>query len=290
MLSGGRIKHSDRAVDSPECAPLLHQATVGDNRTMRQSKRIRFDNGRGQALAGIVEIPTEKTWAWAVFTHCFTCTKDLKAIVRISRRLAEHGVGVLRFDCTGLGDSGGDFGATNFSTTCLDLIAAAQFLAAEYVPPTLLIGHSFGGAASLACAMKLSSVRAVATIAAPSDTQHLAIRIAVQSPNIDSVGVGDFSVGGQTYRLQRQLLEDLRAFDLSNQLSRLDLPHIIFHSPTDETLGLQHALTLFQSGRGPKTFVTLDGADHLLANQPGDANYVGDMIATWLQRTAKHEG
>jgi putative redox protein len=237
-------------------------------------------------LAGIVEIPTGSVWAWAVFTHCFTCTKDLKAIVRISRRLAEHGIGVLRFDCTGLGDSEGDFGATNFSTTCLDLIAAAQFLAAEYAPPTLLIGHSFGGAASLACALKISSVRAVATIAAPSDTQHLAIRIAGESPDIDAVGAGDFSVGGQTYRLRRQLLEDLRAFDLSSEISRLDLPHIIFHSPTDETLGLQHALTLFQSGSGPKTFVTLDGADHLLVSQPRDVNYVGDMIATWLRHCA----
>ena len=241
-------------------------------------------------LAGIGEIPTGDVWTWGVFTHCFTCTKDLKAIVRISRRLAEHGIGVLRFDCTGLGDSEGEFGATNFSTTCLDLQAASQFAAGEFGPVGLLIGHSFGGAASLACAKKFPSVRAVVTIAAPSDTQHLAVHIARKSPRLDIDGEGDFSVGGQTYRLRRQLLEDLRAFDLASELERMDLPHIIFHSPVDETLGLEHAVALFQSGQGPRTLVTLDGTDHLLVNQPDDVGFVGDMIAIWLAKFVRREG
>ena len=265
-------------------AGIVRGRAVRDNRTMQQSKRVRFSNGRGQMLAGIGEIPAGKIWTWAVFTHCFTCTKNLKAIVRISRRLAEHGIGVLRFDCTGLGDSEGDFGTTNFSTTCLDLQAAAQFAAGEFGPPSLLIGHSFGGAASLACANKIESVRAVVTIAAPSDTQHLAVRIERQNPRIELDGEGDFSVGGQTYRLRRQLLEDLRAFDLASELRGMDKPHLIFHSPVDETLGLEHGIGLFQSGDGPKTLVTLDGADHLLVNQPDDVGFVGDMIAIWLKR------
>jgi putative redox protein len=251
---------------------------------MRTSKRIRFPNGRGQQLAGIVDVPAKDVWAWSVFTHCFTCSKDLKAIVWISRRLAEQGIGVLRFDCTGLGDSQGDFGATNFSTTCLDLLAAAQFMAAEYAAPAALIGHSFGGAASLACAKSIASIRAVATIAAPSDTRHLAAKIARQNPAIDATGEGDFSVGGQTYRLRRPLLDDLRGFDFEGVLARMDLPHFIVHSPVDETLEFEHALALFRSGGGPKLFVTLDGADHLLVNRPGDAEFVAELLATWLAR------
>ena len=251
---------------------------------MRQSKRVKFSNRRGELLAGIAEIPTVPLWTWAVFTHCFTCTKDLKAIARISRRMAEHGIGVLRFDCTGLGGSDGDFGATNFSTTCQDLEAAAGFVAHEFGPPRLLIGHSFGGAASLVCASRVSSVQAIATIAAPSDTHHLAMRIDRQNQRIEIDGEGDFSVGGQTYRLRRQLLADLRAFDMPMELARLRAPLLIMHSPVDETLAIDHAWKLLEAATGPKAVVTLDGADHLLVNQPSDATFVADMIATWLSR------
>ncbi len=251
---------------------------------MRRSKRVRFSNGRGQLLAGIAETPTVPIWTWAVFSHCFTCTKDLKAIVRISRRMAEHGIGVLRYDCTGLGDSEGDFSATNFSTTCQDLEAAARFVATELGTPRLLIGHSFGGAASLVCANRITSVQAVATIAAPSDTHHLAVHIGRQSPSIDAVGEGDFSVGGQTYLLRRQLLDDLRAFDMKTELARLQLPLIVFHSPIDETLAMDHASRLLQTASGPRALVTLDGADHLLMNQPADVTFVANMITTWLSR------
>jgi putative redox protein len=251
---------------------------------MRQSKRVRFTNERGNELAGIVDIPTAQAWTWAVFTHCFTCTKDLKSIVRISRRLAEHGIGVLRFDCTGLGDSQGDFSATNFATTCQDLQAAARFLRSDFGPPNLLIGHSFGGAASLASAEQLDSVEAVVTIAAPSDTHHLAAHIDRQNPRIAADGEGDFTVGGQNYRLRRQLLDDLRSFDFDKVLSRLVVPVLIFHSPIDETLAWDHAVRLFDSIAGSKAFVSLDGADHLLINQPNDTLFVADVIALWLAR------
>lgn len=251
---------------------------------MRQSRRVHFPNGRGDLLAGIVEIPTSTAWTWAVFSHCFTCTKDFKAIVRISRRLAEQGIGVLRYDATGLGDSGGDFGETNFETTCQDVEAATQFANAEFGPAQLLVGHSFGGAASLASAEKLSSVRGVATIAAPADTQHLARHIDQQNSRIEIDGEGEFSVGGRTYRLRRQLLQNLRSFDLTSKLRRLTLPLIIFHSPVDETLDMSHALNLFTTAGGSKTFVTLDGADHLLVQRPNDVYFVADLIGTWLGR------
>lgn len=251
---------------------------------MRQSKRVRFPNGRGQNLSGIVEIPADSAWTWAVFTHCFTCTKDLKAIVRISRRLAEHGIGVLRYDCTGLGDSEGDFGETNFETTCGDLLSATRYVAAELGAPRLLIGHSFGGAASIATAEEVPGLSAIATIAAPSDTTHLAERIARQNPLIDREGAGEFSVGGQTYLLRRQLLENLRAFDFRAKLTRLHKPLLIFHSPVDETLAWDHAIALFQQAAGPTSLVRLDGSDHILVNQPGDISFIADMLATWLRR------
>lgn len=251
---------------------------------MRQSKRVRFPNGRGQQLAGIVEIPNGPVWVWGVFTHCFTCTKDLKAIVKISRRLAEHGIGILRFDCTGLGESEGDFSETNFDTTCQDVRAAAEYTAAELGPPRLLIGHSFGGAASLTCANDVPGLSAVSTIAAPSDTKHLADHIAKQNPEIDRQGSGDFSVGGQTYLVRRQLLQNLREFDLQQKLNEILLPLLIFHSPIDETLAWDHAQALFHQGRGPKSLIALDGADHLLINQPNDVSFVADLLAIWLGR------
>lgn len=251
---------------------------------MRQSKRVKFSNGRGETLAGIVDFPTTAPRSWGVFTHCFTCTKDLKAIVRISRRLAERGIGVLRFDCTGLGESEGDFAAANFSTTCQDLEMAARFLAAEFGPPQLLIGHSFGGAASLVCANRIPTLRAVATIAAPSDTRHLAVHIDRQNPRIELDGQGDFSVGGQTYRLRRQLLEDLKAFNMEVELARMRLPLLVFHSPIDETLAIDHAWRLLNSVSGPRSLVMLDGADHLLVNQPHDVTFVADLLATWAER------
>jgi len=257
---------------------------------MRQSKRFRFPNGRGNVLAGIADIPPEDAWAWAIFSHCFTCTKDLKAIVRISRRLAGHGIGVLRYDATGLGDSDGDFSETNFNTTCQDVLAAAEFAAKEFDSPQILIGHSFGGAASLATASEIPTLNALVTIAAPSDTHHLAEHIARQNSRIDSDGEGVFSVGGQTYLLKRQLLQNLREFDLRSKLSRLRLPLLIFHSPLDETLAWDHAIGLFENAGGANTLVTLDGADHLLVNQPSDVAFVADMIATWVSRYIPRHG
>ena len=250
---------------------------------MRKSTRVRFANGRGQQLAGILELPPHPR-GFALFSHCFTCTKDLKAIVRISRRLADHGLGVLRFDFTGLGESEGDFSATNFATNRQDIAAAAEFLRASHQPPQLLIGHSLGGAAALASAPSLPSVQAIATIAAPSDTVHLAELLARMNPAIDSDGEGLVTIGGLAHRITRQMLEMLRQTDFAERLGAVRVPLIVFHSPTDETLAWEHAERIFHGVRGPRTLVTLDGADHLLVAHPGDVQFVADLIHVWSRR------
>ena len=250
---------------------------------MRKSTRVRFENGRGHRLAGILESPPTPR-AFALFAPCFTCSKDLKAIVRISRRLADRGVAVLRFDFTGLGESEGVFSDTNFQTNRQDILAAADFLEATFQPPSLLIGHSLGGAASLATAPAIDSVRAIATIAAPSDTVHLAHLLSHMNPDIDRVGNGAVIIGGLSHRITRQMLETLRQTDLSQLLRQVQTPLIAFHSPVDATLGWEHAERIFQSVQGPRTLVTLDGADHLLVRQPRDVHFVADLIEVWAQR------
>ncbi len=260
-----------------------------DDSIMRKSTRVRFPNGRGQQLAGILELPLHPR-GFALFSPCFTCTKDLKAIVRISRRLADHGLAVLRFDFTGLGESAGDFSATNFQTNRQDIRAAAEFLGTSYQPPQLLIGHSLGGAAALATAPSLSSVRAIATIAAPSDTVHLAELLSGMNPAIDSDGEGNVTIGGLSHRITRQMLETLRQTDFGERLSSVRIPLIAFHSPADETLAWNHAERIFQRVRGPRTLVTVDGADHLLVAHPGDVLFVADMIDIWSRRYLTIQG
>lgn len=229
-------------------------------------------------------MPAGKPRAFASFSHCFTCGKDLKSSVRISRRLAHHGLAVLRYDFTGLGESEGDFSRTNFTTNCQDIQAAARFLEDEFSAPKLLIGHSLGGTASAITANTIESVRAVATIAAPSSTRRLARFLADSNPQIQNEGVGVVNIGGFNYTLRRQLLEDLQTWDIESEISRLQLPILMFHSPADTTLPYDWGLRMFEATTSPKSFVTLDGSDHLLVSRPDDANYVADIIDGWSSR------
>ncbi len=260
---------------------------------LRRSLRVSFPGSEQRVLAGIVDQPVEDARGFLLFSHCFTCTKDLKAIVRISRRLAEHGWGVLRFDFAGLGMSEGDFSTTNFTTNQIDLTCAAQFLEANFQAPKLLIGHSFGGAVSLSMAEQFESVRGVAALAAPSDTTHLADLLLRLDPNIGSLGEGTVTIGGYQHRIRRQMIEDFRQHDLPATVARLTKPAIIFHSPEDETVGYHHAMRLFgwlsqRSEHQPKapgaSLITLHGADHLMLNHSADVKYVGDSIHVWLTR------
>ena len=245
------------------------------------SQRIYFPNRSDIRLAGILDLPESEATSFAIFSHCFTCTKDLKAIVRISRGLAKHGIGVLRFDFTGLGDSHGDFSNSNFESNLADIQSAIDWLSHEYQPPQLLIGHSLGGAAMMAAVDNIASAKSIVTLAAPSCTKHLAKFLGTTNPAIESEGVGQVSIGGRTHTIRKQMLESLANFDLSTAIEKISIPHLIVHSPTDETLAFKHAEDIFAQTGGAKSLVTLVGSDHLFINQPNDVVYVADLIATW---------
>lgn len=262
----------------------------------RSSERVSFIGGSGFQLAGIIDLPDAHPIATVLFTHCFTCSKDLKAIVRISRGLAELGYLVLRYDLTGLGGSQGDFSQTNFTTNRADLKAASDFLNAQFTAPTFLIGHSFGGACSLSMAEEIPSVRGIVSLASPSDTTHLADLLLRMDPRIASEGVGEVTIGGRSYSIAKQMIADFRSFDLPARLRKLAKPTLLFHSPEDETLGFDHVLRLYslltQRGIDDSTppaassLICLPKADHLLVKDPADISLVINMSDAWFKRLA----
>mgnify|MGYP003381365209 CR=1 FL=1 len=260
---------------------------------VRRSQRVSFPGGLGFELAGIVDVPNDAPQATVVFTHCFTCNKDLKAIVRISRGLAEAGYLVLRYDLTGLGGSQGDFSRTHFSSNRDDLLAACAFMSQHYAPAEFLIGHSFGGACALSLAEQIDSVRGAVALAAPSDTGHLADLLQRMDRNIASQGMGKVTIGGKEHTIRDSMLADLRSFNLPACLRQLTKPTMLFHSPVDETLGFEHALRLFalltqRSGADPEpsptSLICLPGADHLLVRNMADIDFVTATIAAWFRR------
>ena len=253
----------------------------------RRSDRVSFDNGRHEKLAGIIEWPDEEPRAFVLFSHCFTCGKDLKAIVRISRELAARGMAVLRFDFTGLGDSHGDFAKTNFSTNCQDILAAAKYLEFNHRAPELLVGHSLGGTATTVVANQIQSCRAIATIASPSSTRRLAGVLEKHNPEIVAQGEAVVTIGGTKLTMRRQLIDNLREHDIEDEIARLERPILMFHSPADQTLPYEWGLRMFELATAPKSFVTLDGADHLLVNQEGDVPFVASMIDHWFRRYSR---
>ena len=256
---------------------------------MRRSDRVNFKNQSGITLSGILDLPDRSPVAFGIFCHCFTCTKDLKAIVRISRRLAEQGLAILRFDFTGLGNSQGDFSETNLDTNCQDLQSAFDYLVDHHQPPQLLIGHSLGGAAMIQMAPQLKSIRGLVTIASPSSTQHLADHLSQENPAIVGQGEGTVTIGGRSYLLKKQLIDNLRGHDLASSLEQLRLPHLIFHPDADETLPYWHAEKMYELTGGPKSMITLDHSDHLLVDRPDDTGFVADMTRRWFERYQQPE-
>lgn len=248
------------------------------------TRRIEFQGAFGDRLVARLELPTGRLLAVALFAHCFTCTKDLKAIVRISRSLAQQGIGVCRFDFTGLGESSGDFSRTNFSSNLEDLRAAAAFLGRELTGPDLLIGHSLGGAAVLAVASAIDSVRAVATLAAPSDTSHLGKKLLRLAPELSEVDSATVRIAGREFSIRRQLVDDLSEQRMSRAIAGLQRPLLVLHSPDDEVVGIDHAERILRIAPYPKSFVSLDGADHLLSTNPEDARFAASMLASWATR------
>ena len=246
--------------------------------------RLEFAGSQGGGLSARLELPAKTPKAYALFAHCFTCSKDFKPIVRISRELARTGIAVLRFDFTGLGESDGEFSETNFSSNLDDLVTAAHFLEQEYETPKLLIGHSLGGAAVLAVAERLPAARAIATISAPSDTAHLKSALMRRAPKLADEDEATISLGGQAVRLSRQLLEDLDGHSMEGHIKRLGRPLLILHSPDDEIVSIEHGHKIFELAAHPKSFVSLDRSDHLLLENRNDADYVAALLASWAPR------
>lgn len=250
---------------------------------MARTERVEFTGSQGDRLAARMEWPAGTPRAYAVFAHCFSCSKDIFAANRIARQLAAHGYAVLRFDFTGLGHSEGDFANTNFSSNVEDLLAAARFVESEYAAPALLIGHSLGGAAVIAAASALPGIRAVATLGAPSDAAHVAHQFSASIDEIEQEGIAEVSLGGRPFTIKRQFLEDIKGHTLEDTLANLRKPLLIAHSPTDATVGIDNASRLFLAAKHPKSFVSLDGADHLLTREE-DAVFAADIIASWAQK------
>ncbi|REJ73413.1 MAG: alpha/beta fold hydrolase [Acidobacteria bacterium] len=248
--------------------------------------RIRFTGSSGEQLVGRIDAPASTPRAWALFAHCFTCSKDLRAARNVSRALAERGFAVLRFDFTGLGESEGDFADTTFRSNVDDLVAAADWLRAEHSAPTVLVGHSLGGAAVLVAAERIPEARAVATLGAPSDTEHL--RSGLLAPAVEAGPLGDgerrqVTLAGRSFEVGKELLDDLAEDHLGPRLARLRRALLVMHSPVDEIVGVDHARRLYEAAKHPKSFVSLDDADHLLTRAE-DARYAADVLAAWASR------
>ena len=247
--------------------------------------KLEFENADGEVLAGLLETPPENVSIarYALFAHCFTCGKDIAAASRISRALAARGIAVLRFDFTGLGNSDGDFANSNFSSNVSDLVAAARKLESEYQAPQLLIGHSLGGAAVLVAAHLLDSVKAVVTIGAPSTAQHVEHLFRQESEIIKQAGEAVVGIGGRDFRIKKQMLDDIGQYNSTEQIGALNKALLVFHSPIDNVVSIDQAAEIYQAAKHPKSFISLDQADHLLS-QSADAEYVAATMATWASR------
>jgi len=248
-----------------------------------RSERTDFFGKDGQKLAARLDFPDGDIHAFALFAHCFTCGKDVFAASRIAQELSNHGIAVMRFDFTGLGASEGEFTNTNFSSNRADLIAAAGHLRQIHRAPTILIGHSLGGAAVLAAAADILEVRAVVTIGAPSDPAHVAHLFQGHLDEIETIGEAEVHLAGRPFKIKRQFLRDAAEQQLIDRIGKLRKALLVIHSPQDTTVGIDNALHIFKAAKHPKSFVSLDDADHLLTRK-SDAIYVAKMIATWSQR------
>jgi uncharacterized OsmC-like protein/fermentation-respiration switch protein FrsA (DUF1100 family) len=248
-----------------------------------RTERLEFANAKGEKLAALIDLPLGIPNAFALFAHCFTCGKDNLAAKRISERLAIGGIGVLRFDFTGLGTSEGEFADTHFSSNVDDLVAAADHLRKVYGTPAILIGHSLGGAATLAAAHRIADARAVVTIAAPCDPAHVTGLFKEHIDKIREQGEVEVSLAGRPFRIKREFLDDIAEQRVRDCLANLRKALLVFHSPTDDIVGIENASHIFTAAKHPKSFVSLAGADHLLSKR-NDAIYVANVIATWAER------
>ena len=248
-----------------------------------QSKKVSFPNENGDALAGVLDLPAGEPRAYALFAHCFTCSKNLKAATNISRAMTEAGIAVLRFDFTGLGQSEGAFEDTSFASNVADLMAAVTWLETEHLAPQILLGHSLGGTAILQAAPSIPSAVAVATVASPFDPTHVAHMFRESEEELREKGVAEVQLGGRPFRVKEQFLDDLRRHDLPAAISGLQKALLVMHAPLDAIVDVENASLMFAAAKHPKSFVSLDKADHLLSNED-DSRYVGHVLASWAAR------
>lgn len=247
------------------------------------TEKFQFPGSDGQLLAASLDLPDGVPVAYALFAHCFTCGQNVLAAKRIAEGLAKHGIATLRFDFTGIGASEGEFANTTFSSNIGDLVLAADHLRKTRRAPSILIGHSLGGAAILAATSMIPEAKCVATVAAPSDPSHVTHWFKEQVPEIREKGELEVSLAGRPFRIKREFLDDIAEHRLTETVAKLHRPLLLFHSPTDNTVGIDNATRLFVAAKHPKSFISLTGADHLLT-QKQDAVYVADMIAAWAMR------
>jgi uncharacterized OsmC-like protein/pimeloyl-ACP methyl ester carboxylesterase len=250
---------------------------------VRPPREITFTGSQNTALAARLDTPTGPVSAYALFAHCFTCSKDIFAASRIAEGLTRHGIAVLRFDFTGLGASKGEFANTNFSSNVTDIVRAAGYLREKLKPPTLLIGHSLGGAAVLAAAGEIPEAKAVVTIGAPADAEHVIDNFRAQLGDIERAGVAEVSLAGRKFTIRKQFLDDVRGRTLADKIAGLRRALLVMHAPRDEVVGIDNASRIFAAAKHPKSFISLDSADHLLSRR-ADAEYAANIIAAWASR------
>ncbi|MEE8517073.1 MAG: bifunctional alpha/beta hydrolase/OsmC family protein, partial [Alphaproteobacteria bacterium] len=248
-----------------------------------ESRKVTFPSAAGDELAARFDRPTGQARAIALFAHCFTCSKDIYAASRIAEALAARGIGVLRFDFTGLGSSEGEFSNTNFSSNIDDLVAAAGYLRDTFEAPQILIGHSLGGAAVLAAAPRIEGIRAIATIGAPSDPGHVSHLFTSHLSEIEARGEAEVQLAGRPFTIKKQFIEDIGEHNLEAVITKMKTPLLVCHSPRDETVGIDNAAKIYAAAKHPKSFLSLDDADHLLSRK-ADAVYLAEVLAAWAGR------
>ncbi len=249
-----------------------------------KSKKVEFTGSLGETLVAKFDFPdNEEHKGTVLFAHCFTCSKNLRVVSTITKILGELGFATFRFDFTGLGESDGDFANTNFSSNVEDLVSAYEYLVDEQNAPSILVGHSLGGAAVLQAAHHMDSVKAVATIGAPAHPQHVRKNFKLQLDEIEEKGKAEVTLAGRKFTIKKQFLDDLKEAKMTQYIQNLGRALMVFHSPIDNTVGIDNAGMIFKSAKHPKSFVSLDNAGHLL-NDNKDSIYVGKVLAVWAEK------
>ena len=248
-----------------------------------KSTELKIKNGSGINLAAVLDVPEGEVKAYAVYAHCFTCSKDLKAIANINESLAKSGIAVMRFDMTGIGGSEGEFSQTNFTTQIEDFLSVADYLKNNYAAPQLVIGHSLGGCVAIESSLKLPAVKAVVTISAPAEPSNLSIKLKNTKSRSLRDGIGEAEIGGVKFKFKPQFWDDIESYSLKKALTEINRPILIMHSPVDTYTAFENAEILFSIAKPPKNFITLNNIDHLMLKK-SDANYVGDLIGTWFRK------